>query len=221
MCGSLVLPSIISAGDSPEAQEPLVEGAGVIELIDADTLEGWKVPSECWTTEEGVIIGDTGLEPIPVPEWLYTEQSFADFILSSEFRLTGSKKPNSGIYYRVKPVQYQWKEHTPIYEAATGYEYDVVPGKFCASLGDWYARPKLRVFADLKTIQHVYKEEGWNRATLRARGNRFEYWLNGVKLLDYIDEDPEGSREGIIGLQIHNNAVMKVEYRYLRVLPIE
>ena len=57
--------------------------------------------------------------------------------------------------------------------------------------------------------------------TIRAHGNRLEYWMNGIKVMDYLDNDPKGSSEGIIGLQIHDGSIMKVEYRNIRVLPLE
>ena len=57
--------------------------------------------------------------------------------------------------------------------------------------------------------------------TIRARGNRLEYWINGIKIMDYLDDDPKASREGIIGFQIHDGMVMKVEFRNIRVLALE
>ncbi|MGC6423914.1 MAG: 3-keto-disaccharide hydrolase [Lentimonas sp.] len=204
-----------------DKEEPrVVDQNSSIELIKPGSFEGWKVPSDCWSIEGGTIIGDSGPKPIHKPEWIYTELSFSDFVFSCELKLTGSRNPNSGIYFRVKPIQYQWKEHSPIYEAATGYEYDVAVGKFMGSLGDWYSRPKLRIFPDRELIDRVYKDNDWNRMTLRARGNRIEYWLNGEKIMDYVDEDPNANREGAIGLQIHNNALMCVEMRNARVRPL-
>jgi len=54
----------------------------------------------------------------------------------------------------------------------------------------------------------------------RARGNRLEYWINGTKVMDYLDHDPKASRRGLIGFQIHDGSVMKVAYRNIRVLPL-
>lgn len=215
----LFLTCLCFAQAGNELTEPIVEGVHSISLIHEDTLEGWKVPSDCWSIKDGVITGDTGSKPIDAPEWLYTEARFADFIFTCELRLTGSLKPNSGIYFRVNPIQYQRRENTPIFEAASGYEYDVAPGKTCGSIGDWYARPKLRILVKREIIDRLYKENEWNRMTLRARGNRLEYWLNGEKIIDYVDADPKGSREGFIGLQIHNNSVMKIEMRKAQILP--
>lgn len=200
--------------------EPILEGDAVIELIQADSFEGWLVPSDCWSIEDGVIIGDTGPDPLNAPEWLYTTQRFADFVFSCEVQLTGSRNPNSGIYYRVNPIQYRWKNGGPTYEAAAGYEFDVAHGKFNGSLGDWYARPKLRIWPDAELMTRVYQQNAWNRLTIRARGQHLEYWVNGTKIIDYIDQDPEGSTEGIIGLQIHNNSIMRIAFRKARIRPL-
>jgi hypothetical protein len=140
-------------------------------------------------------------------------------------KLTGDKARNTGVYFRVNTFLFKEKKRGVSYEAASGYEFDAAfhsPGKrnFRGSLGDWYARPSLRVFPDQKIINQVYKSEEWNRLTIRARGNLIEYWLNGIKIMDYQDEDPKASRKGAIGFQIHNGTVMKVEYQNIRVFPL-
>ncbi|MGD7653418.1 MAG: 3-keto-disaccharide hydrolase [Verrucomicrobiales bacterium] len=213
------MPGLLLAEGGKHDAEPVVEGAEVIQLIDGKSLKWWKAPSDRWSVEDGVITGDTGGTALKAPEWLYTTRRFGDFTFTCELRLTGSRKPNSGVYFRVNPIQYKGRRNEVTYEAAAGYEFDAVPGRHCGSLGDWYARPSLRVFADPAVIGRVYRENGWNRMTIRARGKRLEYWLNGEKIIDYVDKDPKGSRNGLIGLQIHDKAVMKVELRKARILP--
>ncbi|MGJ8676319.1 MAG: family 16 glycoside hydrolase [Akkermansiaceae bacterium] len=67
------------------------------------------------------------------------------------------------------------------------------------ALGDWYARLSLRIFADKQRIDQSYKADDWNRMTIRAKGNRVEYWMNGSKIIDYTDKDPKRSKDGFIG----------------------
>ena len=207
------------------AIEPKVEGGEVIDLLEGSTLDAWKVPSNHWYLEEGTIIGDTGKEALEAPEWIYTNQHFGDFEFTCEMKLTGDKRRNTGVYFRVKPFLFKEKKGNKSYEAASGYEFDAAfhsPGKtnFRGSLGDWYARPSLRVFPDKNIINQVYKSEEWNRLTIRARENRIEYWINGIKIMDFVDKDPKASQNGIIGFQIHDGSVMKVAYRNIRVLPL-
>uniref|UniRef100_UPI00404737EE 3-keto-disaccharide hydrolase n=1 Tax=Mariniflexile sp. TaxID=1979402 RepID=UPI00404737EE len=208
-----------------EAIEPELKGAEVIDLLDGATLDAWKMPSSRWYLEEGMIIGNTGNEKLDTPEWIYTKQQFSDFEFTCEVKLTGDTSRNTGVYFRVKPFLFKEKKEGKSYEAPSGYEFDVAfhnPGKrnFYGSLGDWYARPKLRVFPDEKIINQVYKKEAWNRLTIRARGNRIEYWLNGHKIIDFMDDDPKASSEGIVGFQIHNGSIMKVAYRNIRIRPL-
>lgn len=219
----LIAPTALSSQESNEATEPGVKGDGVIDLLKEGTLDAWTVPSAHWTIKEGSIVGDTGEEKLEFPEWLYTKQAFSDFVFTCELRLTGDNRRNTGIYFRVKPFPFEGYKS---FEAASGYEFDaayVAPNKknMWGSLGDWYARPSLRVFADQTIIQQVCKTEDWNRITIRARGNRLEYWMNGFKILDYIDHDSNASSKGLIGFQIHDRTVMKVECRNVRVASLE
>lgn len=209
-----------------EAAEPTLTGPDVIDLLEGGSLDLWKVPSAKWYLEEERIVGYTGEEKLEIPEWLYTKEQFGDFEFTCELKLTGDNRRNTGIYFRVKTFLFEGYQGDKSFEAPSGYEFDAAfhkPGKknFRGSLGDWYARPSLRIFPDQSIINHVYMSEKWNRMTIRARGNRIEYWINGVKIMDYLDMDPNASREGIIGLQIHDGAVMKIECRNIHVLPLE
>ena len=110
--------------------------------------------------------------------------------------------------------------------APSGYEFDAaydnpIKDNYWGSLGDWYARPKLRIYPDQVIIDKAYTPEDWNRMTIRALGNHLEYWINGIKVMDFTDHDPKGSREGTIGFQIHNGSVMKLEYRNIQILPLK
>lgn len=206
-----------------EAVEPTVKGTGAIDLLEGGTMDAWEVPSSNWYVEEKSIVGQTGDEKLQLPEWLYTKQRFGDFEFTCELRLTGDNQRNTGVYYRVNRVLFEGYKS---FEAPSGYEFDAAyhnpSGKnFWGSLGDWYARKSLRIFPDQTIINQVYKPEKWNRMTIRARGNRLEYWINGIKILDYLDHDPKASREGVIGLQIHDGSVMKVEYRNIYLLPLD
>lgn len=218
----LLTPSLLLAGPSNEAVEPELRGTEVVQLISGDTLDGWTVPSERWSIVDGVIFGDTKGEKLTTPEWLYTKQKFSDFIFTAEVRLSGGSRANSGIYFRVKPFTFKWPKTGSTYEAPSGYEYDAaLDEKNNGSLGDWYARPSLRIVPDPEIMKKAFKKENWNRMTIRARGNRLEYWLNGAKIMDYLDHDPKRSHEGLIGLQIHDRLVMKVELRNALILPLK
>jgi hypothetical protein len=225
-CSCLTMTRLAFSQDANKATEPSVESPGAIDLLEGGTLDAWKVPSDRWNLEGKSIVGYTGTEKIEIPEWIYTKQRFGDFLFTCELRLSGDDHRNTGIYYRVNTFLFKDKGGKWSFEAPSGYEFDAAlhtPGKtnFRGSLGDWYARPSLRILPDQRIINTAYKTDEWNRMTLRARGNRLEYWINGIKVMDFLDPDPKASREGIIGFQIHNGSVMKVEYRNIHVLPLE
>jgi hypothetical protein len=213
----LMIPCQAFSQSVNEAIEPSVTGAGVIDLLKGGTLDAWKVPSARWQLKEESIVGETGTERLSTPEWIYTKQGFRNFEFTCELKLTGDNRRNTGIYYRVQPISYRGR-----FEAPSGYEFDAAAtgDRLTGSVGDWYVRPSLRISADSAIINKVYNSDNWNRMTLRARGNRLEYWINGIKVMDYRDEDPKGSREGVIGFQMHDGSVMKAEYRNIRVLPL-
>ena len=133
----------------------------------------------------------------------------------------------SGIYYRVQRFRFDDHPSGIPFEAPSGYECDASyfnpdgEGKnYWGSLGDWYVRPSLRIYADQAVLAKTCIPGEWNRMTIRARSNRLEYCINGIKVMDFVDPDPKGSREGVIGLQIHGGSVMKIEFRNIHVLPL-
>ncbi len=217
ICSCLMIPSLVFSQNINEALEPAVRGAAVIDLLASGTLDTWKVPSAHWHLEGGSVVGQT-MERQKAPEFLYTKQRFSNFEFTCEMRLTGDNHANTGIYYRVTPIMFRG-----IYEAPSGYEFDaaVTNDNLTGSIGDWYVRPSLRIYADKAVVDQIFKPENWNRMTMRVRGDHLEYWINGIKVMDYRDQDPKGSREGTIGFQMHDGSVMKVEYRNIRVLPLE
>lgn len=216
LCFCLIISHLAFTQNANEAAEPKVNGAGAIDLLKDGTLDAWKAPSH-WHLVNGTIVGETGTGKLTAPEWIYTKQRFSNFEFTCEMRLTGDSHRNTGIYYRVNTFLFRNR-----YEAPSGYEFDAAAtgDNLNGSVGDWYSRPQLRISADSAIVNKIYNSDNWNRMTLRARGNRLEYWINGVKIMDFQDPDPKGSRDGIIGFQMHDGAVMKAEYRNIRVLPL-
>ena len=212
----LLLTNIAIGQNNSEDEEPILDQTKATDLIEESSFEGWEVPSEeHWSIENGTMIGGTKGVKLTAPQWLYTEGSWSDFIFTIEAKITGDG-PNSGVYFRARKID--WKGR---YEAATGYEYDFAEGTLNGSIGDYFSRPRFRIRADQAVVADTYNMDDWNRLTIRARGNRIEYWMNGMKIQDYRDEDPSGSREGIIGLQLHDKIVMKAEFRNAYVLELE
>ncbi|MGJ8655828.1 MAG: 3-keto-disaccharide hydrolase [Akkermansiaceae bacterium] len=218
----VITASLVTAKPTANDPEPQVKGDKAITLIAKDTFKGWTVPSDRWVISDGIITGDTKGKKLDKPEWIYTKQSFRDFIFTADIKVSDGPKANSGIYYRVKPFNFTWRKTKTTYQAPSGYEFDVDMGtKNNGSLGDWYARPSLRIKTDPEQMKQLYKSGDWNRYTILAKGNRLQYWLNGEKVLDYTDNDPKRSPEGIIGIQMHDKLTMKVQFKNASILPLE
>ncbi len=54
----------------------------------------------------------------------------------------------------------------------------------------------------------------WNTMRLRAVADHFTTWLNGVQMIDLVDEKIEEA-DGVIALQIHSGGGIKVRWRNL------
>jgi hypothetical protein len=143
--------------------------------------------------------------------------------LQLKFRL---RNGNSGIQYRSKDLGkwlvagYQSEiDNTP---GATGFLYEERGRKFLAYIGqavevDGAGKPHVTsVMAEKKALiaRNYYRPREWNDYRITAIGNHLEHFVNGVKTVDVIDDDPAArASEGILALQIHCGPPMLVEFK--------
>lgn len=168
-------------------------------LFDGKSLKGWDARSTFdknstgdWTVQNGAIRC-----PGTTPGWLSTTASFADFVLTLEFR--GSAKVNSGVFLRSQ------KEGEP---HKTGYElqiWDYQPAGFhTGSLVGTIKAAPVKIIPDQ-----------WNRYEITARGDHIQIVLNGKQLLDTHDSK---HLSGVIGFQCQKDN--PIEFRNIRLKPI-
>lgn len=62
-----------------------------------------------------------------------------------------------------------------------------------------------------KGVATLLKEGVWNTLRVRARGDRFEFWLNGTKTTDYTNPTYPGADP--LGLQVHPGLAMSVQFK--------
>jgi hypothetical protein len=68
----------------------------------------------------------------------------------------------------------------------------------------------------------LFRLDGWNEVAIIARGPRLQHYLNGRLVAELNDEDPASARSsGVLALQLHAGAPMWVEYRRVRLAPLE
>ena len=216
-------------------------------LFDGKTLTGWRglgydtVPTSHWVVVDGAIKKIASVNVARVADGrplaggdLQTRDSFADFELSFEWRVTPGA--NSGVKYNVSEAMSMAQAGSggPSH-SALGFEYQVldddrhadgqIASHRSAALYDLIA-PNER-----KQLRPVGE---WNRARIVMRGNHGEHWLNGEKVVEFelgaahMDSLLAASkykpipgfgakRRGHIVLQDHGD---EVYYRDIKVRPL-
>ncbi|KKK97035.1 hypothetical protein LCGC14_2656780, partial [marine sediment metagenome] len=64
-----------------------------------------------------------------------------------------------------------------------------------------------------------FDPNGWVDCRIRCVGPRIQYWLNGHKTIDYLEEDTQIPRKGSIGLQFHSWSAhaFEVQFKDIRI----
>jgi hypothetical protein len=225
MVGFLLISSAVLTGLARGADS----GEGFTPIFDGKTLDGWDGNPQFWRVEDGAITGQTTKEnPLKVNTFIiWRKGQPADFELRFEFRMVGG---NSGVQYRSFEVEKAGKW------VCGGYQYDMDAkdqwtggvyaerdrGIVCVRgqkvvLGDDH-KPKLAgAVGDKEELKKLIKKEDWNACSVIAKGFNFVQTLNGRVMCEMTDEDKEMRRkDGIIALQLHVGAPMKVQFRNIR-----
>jgi hypothetical protein len=192
----------IVAGCSPGSDDAAPGGNDepvVLDLFDGETLGGWRIHgTELWYVEDGEIVSESG--PDAGYGYLATERTFREFDLEVHFLQEADG--NSGVFFRSSV------EGTTV----SGWQAEVAPpglwtGGIYESYGrGWLIRPD-------STRRDVVMGE-WNELRIRAVGDTVTTWLNGVRMVQLVDERI-GDAEGSIVLQIHDGGGIRVRWRDL------
>jgi hypothetical protein len=169
-------------------------------IFNGRDLSGWKAASEpgYWSVVDGAIVGQSDARM--KGSMLYTEKPYGDVIVEAEVRFTG--EIDSGIMVRKPELQVQ-------IGVSRSLKRDMTCSFYTGTYPEEARAPKA---ADLLKLGE------WNRIRVEAKGDRFTVWLNGVQVSQY--KDAKYAEPGPIGLQIHANVVMKVEFRDVRALAL-
>lgn len=194
-------------------------------IFNGKSLANWEGDARFWSVSGGVIRGQTSLERMATSNTflIWRGGVVKDFELKLKVRI---RNGNSGVQYRSRDLG---KHTVSGYQAEidnspgkSGFLYQEKGRKFLALVGekveiDETQKPKVvGQLADKKELiaKRYYKEKEWNDYRILARGNRLEHYLNGVQVVDVLDNDPKGrSLEGVLALQIHCGPPMLVEFK--------
>jgi hypothetical protein len=205
------------------------------QLFNGNDLTGWEGDPKFWSVQDGAITGASTQEN-PVPHntfliWKGGEPS--DFTLTLKFKMTpgdDKKYTNSGIQYRSKVIDAEkfivggYQADFEYGEQWSGILYEEKGRGILAkrgeqvviSQGDAPAKPKLEVTGkagDSKEIQAAIKKDDWNEYKIVAEGNNVKQYINGLLTVDVTDNTAEAPKTGVIALQMHQGAPMKVQFK--------
>ncbi len=213
LLGFAALCSVHSQADEKDSTTDREEG--FVALFDGKSFEGWEGDLKVFRIEEGAIIGGTMKEKIPRNEFLCTKQEFGNFELRLQAKLVG-EGANAGVQFRTKRI--------PNHHEVIGYQCDMghMEGRcIWGSLYDESRRKKFLLHGDKDSVEKAYKTNGWNDFVIRCEGPRVQLWLNGIKTVDYQEEDQTVVRTGVIAVQIHGGPPSEALYRKIRVKPLD
>lgn len=63
----------------------------------------------------------------------------------------------------------------------------------------------------------VLRKDDWNDYRIRCEGSRIQLWINGLRTVDYTEEDAEIPLKGKIAVQIHGGPPGEAWYRNIRI----
>ena len=206
---------------------------GFKKIFNGKTLKGWKGDLKHWKVEEGVIVGEVK------PENQLKENTFliwegadvADFELKIQYKISAGG--NSGIQYRselVPGLDYGLKGYQADIDGKneyTGLNYEERGRGFIAKRGeqvvvDSLGKPTvIQSLGRPDSLASVLKLNDWNEYHLIVKGNRMQHYINGVLMSDALDNDKKNRKSsGLLGLQAHVTAEMRVEFKNIRIKQI-
>ena len=166
-------------------------------ICNGKDLTGWDVPdNNIWfTVKDGVLKLENG--PQKKGQTLWTSDEYENFEMEFDFKM-GKGTVDSGVYVRNSREQIQIGISGSLKRDMTGSPY--ISGK---------GYP-----VEAKGVKELLKLDDWNTMKICAEGKKYTVWLGGEKIMTY--ESDSAIKKGKIGIQLHGNRVMSIEYRNLK-----
>ncbi len=175
-------------------------------LFDGKSFNGWiGDTNKTFRIHDGVIIGGTMKERIPRNEFLCTTRDYTNFVLKLKFKLLGGPQANAGVQFRTKRHEHD--------NEVSGYQADMGDPSWWGCLYDESRRNKVLVQAPTEEVNKVLKRDDWNQYEIRAQGKHIQLFLNGLKTVDYTEDDPKIEEHGVIAVQIHAGPPSEAWYK--------
>ena len=182
-------------------------------LFNGKSIKGWKVyGTEIFDVEDGTIIGRSG--PNKSEGYLLTNETWTDFRVRGKFLMLGAG--NYGLFYRAK-VTLREKDGYPLISGVQGEVDPAYPGP-----SGWhyesYRRGWIHEKPQTKSMRgYAAPTDTWGEIEIRAIGNRTTSWINGIRIVDFYDDNPQVF-EGGFALQLHSGGADGIKWKDLYVL---
>ncbi|MFE1952499.1 ThuA domain-containing protein [Streptomyces sp. NPDC059524] len=162
-------------------------------IFNGQTLDGWKQAGPGgFDIKDGTLASNGGMGLL----W-YQAHELSSYSLKLDWKMQGDD--NSGVFVGFPASDDPWSA------VNKGYEVQIdatdAPDRTTGSVYTFKA-------ADIEARDAALKPPGeWNSYEIRVQGERLQVFLNGVKINDFTNEDPERSlKDGYIGIQNHGDA---------------
>lgn len=170
-------------------------------IFNGKDLSGWVVPENniWWLVEDGVLQVRSG--PEKKGSILWTEKEYENFVVELDFKF-GKGTVDSGVHVKSMD-QIQIGISGSLKRDMTGSPY--IPGK---------GYP-----VEAEGVKELLKLDDWNHMRIEVRGMEYVCYLNGKKVMTYTSDT--GKEKGPIGLQLHGNKEMGIDYKNIKLAELE
>jgi hypothetical protein len=190
-------------------------------LFDGQTLNGWKGYNSdkmfsCWSVANGELICQGEGGSVTAGD-IITDANFGNFELSLDWCI--SKAGNSGIFYHVL----EGGKYHAAYETAPEYQLIDDLG-WPDKLEEWQKTGADYAMTNTINDKKLMPVGDWNNSRIIYNNGHVEYWLNGIKVVEFQAYSSEWeklrssgkwkdfpdyaiSKTGHIGLQNHGSGV--------------
>jgi len=166
-------------------------------VFNGKDLSGWKAPEKnVWYLVQDGILQLRSSED-KKGSVLWTEKEYENFVMELEFKFI-SGTIDSGVHVK-SDDQIQIGISGSLKRDMTASPY--IPGK---------GYP-----VEAEGVKDLLKMDDWNQMRIEVRGTEYAVSLNGKKVMTYKSES--GKAKGPIGLQLHGDRDMAIDYRNLKV----
>ena len=236
MLALVVFALVVSGAPAPDE--------GWQSLFDGRTLAGWHVAARpgdegksFWQVRDGAITCDSRGRPDHDYVWLVSDGEYGDFELRLLVRGFRQVPGNSGIQFRSRYDRAAFWLDGPQVDVhppapwRTGLVYDETRGAqrwIHPSLPDWSIEP--RHGPREWRWRGAEEGDGWNEIHLTCRGTKVTAEVNGITIADFdgagILDDEAHRRHGVglrghFALQLHKGDELLIEFRAIRVRPLD